>query len=47
MVKNGVITEQEKNDAYQEELNLVGDKGQSNLNTIIIWKDFIQIKNKK
>lgn len=41
MVKNGVITEQEKNDAYQEEINLVGDKGQSNLNTVRYYQDAV------
>lgn len=41
MVKNGVITEDEKNMAYQEELNLVGKEGQTNLNTVMYYQDAV------
>ncbi len=41
MVKNGAITEQEKENAYQEELHLVGEEGQSSLNTVMYYQDAV------
>lgn len=41
MVKNGVITEEEKNRAYEEELTLVGKEGQTTLNTVMYYQDAV------
>ncbi len=41
MVKNGVITEDEKNNAYQEQLHLVGKEGQTSLNTVMYYQDAV------
>lgn len=41
MVKNGVITEEEKNEAYEEDLTLVGKEGQTTSNTVMYYQDAV------
>ncbi len=41
MVKNGYITEEEKNEAVSEELTFVGEKSLVNLNTIMYYQDAV------
>ena len=41
MVKNGFITEKEKNDAYNKELTFYGKKDEYNLSTLAYFKDAV------
>lgn len=41
MVKNKMITEEEKDQAYQEELNIVGKDSDFNLNTVMYYQDAV------
>jgi len=41
MVKNGYISEDEKNNAYNEELNIIGKKNNVNLSTIMYYQDAV------
>ncbi len=41
MVKNGYITEEEKNEAYNEELKIIGKKNNNNLSTIMYYQDAV------
>ncbi len=41
MEKNGYITEDEKNKAYEEEIQLVGKKNNINLNTVMYYQDAV------
>lgn len=41
MVKNGYITEEEKNEAYNEELKIIGKKNSNNLSTIMYYQDAV------
>ncbi len=41
MVKNGYITEEEKNEAVNEDLTFVGEKSLVNLNTIMYYQDAV------
>lgn len=41
LVENNVITEDEKDKAYNEELNIVGEKEDSNLSTVMYYHDAV------
>lgn len=41
LVKNKVITEEEKNKAYNEELNFVGEKDRDELTTVMYYQDAV------
>lgn len=41
MVKNGYISEEEKNEAYNEELNVIGKKSNINLSTLMYYQDAV------
>ena len=41
MVKNGDITEEEKNKAYRQRLEFVGKEGQETLNTVMYYQDAV------
>lgn len=41
MVENGYITEKEKNDAYNQELNIVGKKTSINSSTVMYFQDAV------
>ena len=41
MVNNGYITEEDKNNAYNEELTLYGKKDKLNLTTLMYYKDAV------
>lgn len=41
MVKNKYITEEEKNNAYNEELNIIGKKNNTNLSTVMYYQDAV------
>lgn len=41
MVKNDYITEEEKNEAFNEELNIIGKKNNINLSTIMYYQDAV------
>ena len=47
LVNNGIITEEEMQSAYQEELNLIGEENQELLNSIYYYQDAImeELKN--
>ena len=47
LVENGVITEKEKNKAFQEELNFVGEKEREELTTLMYYHDAVmdELKN--
>ncbi len=47
LVKNGVISEEEKNNAYQEELHLSGKEEQEELSTIMYYQDAVVQELKK
>lgn len=41
MVKNGYISEEEMNEAYNEELNIIGKKNSINLSTLMYYQDAV------
>ena len=41
MVKNGYISEEEMNEAYNEELNVIGKKSNINLSTLMYYQDAV------
>ncbi len=41
MVKNGYITDEEMNEAYNEEIQIIGKKNNSNLSTVMYYQDAV------
>ena len=41
MVRNGYITEEEKNDAYNEDLTIIGKRNNGNLSTLMYYQDAV------
>lgn len=41
LVKNGVITEEEKDEAYQKELNFIGEEERDELSTVMYYHDAV------
>ena len=41
LVKNGIITEEEKDSAYQEELKIIGDDGEKSISSLNYYQDAV------